>query len=117
MSKTLEKILLEVDDGMNNYHHHSPDYIRKISASLLDVDDVDEVESLHHELHAFTHGNEDEITINYSDGTEVTLDTYVAKNLLAKFSPEDIDAAGHNSDYLHRLIFNAFDEVVDIEEE
>jgi hypothetical protein len=117
MSKTLEKILSELHDGMSGRHIHSDEYIRKISSTPIDVEDVEEVESLHHELHAFSHGNEDDITITFADGEEITLDNYVAKNILAKFSPEEIDDAGHNSEYLHRLIFNAFDQVLDIEEE
>ena len=120
ISKTLENIIFnkldEVANDDSRYFSQHPDYIKKLM-SVVDVDDIEEVESLYQELVFFSQHNEDEITIHYEDGQEVTLDNYVVKQILANRSSEIIDDAGQNIELMHQMLYSLFDDMINIEEE
>lgn len=65
--------------------------------------------------HAVKHG-EDEIEIHYPSGESITLDIVVAKHLLMNASAEQIVQGAYSADYMHNLISQVCDEVVDLDD-
>lgn len=128
MSKTLESILTEMYDGNTVSPEYTKDYIRKflrateyspLDSVPLDSDDNSvetTAEDFHEALVQFVHSGDDELTIKYDNGENITIEDEIAKILLAKASVEELENAATNSAYMHDLLVRVCDGVEDCDE-
>lgn len=127
MPNTLETILNEMYDGNTISNEYSNEYIQRLLKAReynpLDSVPVDEIddgdvypEDFHLALVQFIHSGEDELSIQYEDGTLITLEAEIVKELVAKCSTEDLEQAALNSTFLADLIERVSDEVIEWDE-
>lgn len=125
MLNRLRQIYTEAAKGMYNPNDFAPelssDFVKKLlkPVEVNPFDDDDEISPEDFFIafkHAVKHGD-DEIELKYPDGESITLDIVVAKHILMNASPEQIIQGAYNSNYMHRLISDICDEVIDLDDE
>lgn len=128
MSKILEQILTELYDGNTVSPEYTDEYIQKLlrakeynPLNSVPVDEVDDgevnPENFHQALVDFIMHGEDELTIEYENGSIIRLEAEIVKNLVAKASVQELEAAAESPEYMHDLLVRVCDGIEELEDE
>lgn len=128
MSKILEQILTELYDGNTVSPEYTDEYIQKLlrakeynPLNSVPVDEVDDgevnPENFHQALVDFIMHGEDELTIEYENGSIIRLEAEIVKNLVAKASAQELEAAAESPEYMHDLLVRVCDGIEELEDE
>lgn len=128
MSKILEQILTELYDGNTVSPEYTDEYIQKLlrakeynPLNSVPVDEVDDgevnPENFHQALVDFIMHGEDELTIEYENGSIIRLEAEIVKNLVAKASAQELEAAAESPEYMHDLLIRVCDGIEELEDE
>lgn len=97
----------------NDLAYQSFDFVKKLSSvrkvdNLTDTVDKDETDVIH-ELKSAIHDNDEEVHIEFDDGTNINLDINVVKYMFANYSDEQIINGLSSYESLEYMMDELFD--------